>query len=54
MLSAVVVLLLVIALLWTYGKLISHFVLIFKQMASSKNIVVDKIFKNEAADQLDR
>jgi hypothetical protein len=46
--------LLVIALVWTWAKIISHFVSLLTQSMATQNIIVDKIFKNDVADTLDR
>jgi hypothetical protein len=54
MLAGLVFILLATALVWTYAKIISHFVRLFTQQMATENVVVKKIFKNDAADQLDR
>ena len=42
------------AILWTYIVLIKYFIEFLSEMVSNRNVTVDKVFKNNLADLLDK
>lgn len=54
MLSALIVALLGVALIWTYYTLIRYFINFFTEQMSSRNVVVTKVFNSHLTDTFDK
>jgi hypothetical protein len=54
MLSALIIISLAIAVIWTYLCLIKYFISFFTSEMSNRNITVNKVFNNDIVDHLDK
>ncbi len=54
MLSALILVFLIVALIWTYATLIKFFISYFAEKMSNRKVIVSKVFHDHVNDHLDK